>query len=70
MLFVSINFSLEKIFVRLPAFVNLSCCVIFELKKFACVGLKCDTGQEPMTWSLHLHCVVVIAFSQTDLFLD
>ena len=31
-MFVSINYSLEKVFVRLPAFVNLSCCVIFELK--------------------------------------
>ena len=26
--------------------------------------------QEPMTRSLHLHCVVVTAFSQTDLFLN
>ena len=35
MLFVSINVSLEKISVKFPAFVNLSCCVIFELNKFA-----------------------------------
>ena len=40
MLFVSINFSLEKDFVEIfPAFVNLiSCCVIFELNKFAYMG--------------------------------
>ena len=36
-LFVSINFSLEKAFVRFPAFVNLTC-VIFKLNKFAYVG--------------------------------
>ena len=35
MLFVSINVSLEKISVKFPACVNLSCCVIFELNKFA-----------------------------------
>ena len=38
MLFVSINLSLEKVFVRFSAFVNLSCCVILELNKFAYVG--------------------------------
>ena len=38
MLFVSINVSLEKVFVRFPAFVNISCCLIFELNKFAHVG--------------------------------
>ena len=32
------NFSLEKVFVRFPAFANSSCCVIFELKKFVYVG--------------------------------
>ena len=32
MLFVSINFSLEKV-----AFMNSSCCVIFDLNKFAYV---------------------------------
>ena len=37
MLFVSINVSLEKISVKFPRFVNLSCCVIFELNKFAYV---------------------------------
>ena len=37
MLFVSIKFSLEKVFVTFSAFVNLSC-VIFELNKFAYVG--------------------------------
>ena len=35
MLFVSINVSVEKICVKFPASVNLSCCVIFELNKFA-----------------------------------
>ena len=35
MLLVSINVSLENISVKFPAFVNLSCCVIFELSKFA-----------------------------------
>ena len=38
MLFVSIHFSLEKVFVRFPAFVNLLSCVIFELNKFTYVG--------------------------------
>ena len=37
-LFVSINVSLEKVFLRFQAFVNLSCCVIFELNKFAYLG--------------------------------
>ena len=36
-LFVSINHSLEKVFVRFPALEN-SCCVIFELNKFAYMG--------------------------------
>ena len=36
-LFVPINVSLEKISVKFPPFVNLSCCVIFDLNKFACV---------------------------------
>ena len=31
MLLVSRNVSLENISVKFPAFVNLSCCVIFEL---------------------------------------
>ena len=35
MLLVSINVSVENISVKFPAFVNLSCCVIFELSKFA-----------------------------------
>ena len=38
MLFVSITFSLEKVFVRFSAFVNLLCCVICELNRFAFVG--------------------------------
>ena len=42
MIFVSINFSLETIFVKFSPFVNLSCFVIFELNKFAM--LQCDTG--------------------------
>ena len=44
MLLVSINVSLENISVKFLAFVNLSCCVIFELSKFADV-LKCDMGR-------------------------
>ena len=44
------------------------------LKILACYKLKSSAKayrhQEPMTRSLHLHCVVVTAFSQTDLFLD
>ena len=43
MLFVSINYSPEKVFVRFPAFLNLSCCVIFELNKSGIRELKCDT---------------------------
>ena len=35
MLLVSINVSMENISVKFPAFVNLSCSVIFELSKFA-----------------------------------
>ena len=35
MLLVSRNVSVENISVKFPAFVNLSCCVIFELSKFA-----------------------------------
>ena len=37
MLFVSMNSSLEKIFVKFPAIVNLSCCVILN---FAYVGFN------------------------------
>ena len=37
MLFVSVNVSLEKISVKFPPSVNLSCRVIFELNKFAYV---------------------------------
>ena len=35
MLLVSRNVSVENISVKFPAVVNLSCCVIFELSKFA-----------------------------------
>ena len=38
MLFVSIIVSLEKVFVRFPAFVNLSCYVILEFNNFLYVG--------------------------------
>ena len=39
MLFVSIHYSLEKVFV-IFSFVNLSCHVLLELNKFAYVGLN------------------------------
>ena len=37
-LFVSIFFSLKKVLVKFPVFVNLTCCVIFEFNKFPYVG--------------------------------
>ena len=40
MLLVSINVSQENISVKFLAFVNLSCCVIFELSKFAYMCLN------------------------------
>ena len=60
MLFVSINVSLEKISVKFPPFVNVSCCVIFELNKFAY-----DPTQSLRTTLMERLVIYKIVFSQT-----